>query len=1188
MALARGLRERLAALRLTPAQAKLYSQHVRLGLGRPGLQSFGLADARARLEEAQLLLDAALAEREGGTGSEWRSSVKRAGELLEWLAKGGTVGDEFPSAILAAAAYQIAGYPALARGLIITTEPAPGTSTIIRLFLGAQFPELLIEANRAIGELVFNPRPGREAGDRIDHAIVTETLRSLAVIAAAMRWGDEDRLSLAVEKLQSIAALARHSQVLHSGIVAQLCALVARQYSETRLWQGLRSLGAKDGEVAATAYEHFGRKAFLKARSLTWRSQEVGIQRLLAGESFVLCTPTGSGKTTVAELALIGSLFGRVSSPLGRATSGEDDDGALALYLVPSRALAAEVERCLENDLADIGDHRVVVTGLYGGTDWGPTDAWLTSTAPTILVCTYEKAEALLRFLGPLFMKRVRSVIIDEAHSVQFDGKTASLMSADSRALRLEILAIRLLRALDGCRYRLLALSAVTAGLEGSLAQWLVGQDATPARSDHRSTRQLVGRLECLANGEFRIQYDLLDRARLTFEGAHDTPFVPNPFPRHPPAPSFVNEGPLVRLRPYLAWAAFQLAQADANGRSHSVLISITSNITGYAKSLLTLIEADWRDTKLPAFFTPPIDERALRIWTECLSTSRDYFTEASPEYRLLKHGIVVHHGKMPALLARRLKQVIEEGIVRVVMATSTLSEGVNLPVEYILLPDVHRLNGVLSPQEFMNLVGRAGRPGFATEGRTLVLVPPNPGSSRTRAAGSDRRLINGYWEAINSIQRTDADVASLKATSPLAELLLLLRAEWQKLTGDATEQEFMNWLEATPVMMPPNGEPAPAIVCLDTLDAILLAGMEELEQLRSSTTTQEPSEIEDGLRGIWGRSLAKVTAADEAFLARVFLQRGKAIPNLYPNPGERRRIYKTSLPPLSARDLLARIPSIVSHLKGGSTYATWSAEERFQFVEGTLELVSAVPRFAPSKKAGRAMVDWRIVLRWWLDPDGASKTPAPDRVGSWHEYAAANFAYKANWAMGSVTALVLDGIRDGSMPVALSLAEWSKSGLPWIAFWLKELLTWGTLDPVAAFLLARGGSITRAEARTTAHEYYDAQGNEPDFNAILDPGRIRAWAEAARSRRSQPDAASSKAVFNIPARLSAPAQYLTSQRLRVLPRKLDTGGIEWTDIAGYHVATSEGSSVRTEWSAATTDFVLDVAQGTVIVAAYL
>jgi replicative superfamily II helicase len=128
----------------------------------------------------------------------------------------------------------------------------------------------------------------------------------------------------------------------------------------------------------------------------------------------VLCTPTGSGKTTVAECALIGDLFGRHDLDSGLQALG--DDGALAIYLVPSRALAPEVERRLQEDLADVGSRRLVVTGLYGGTDWGPTDGWLTSTDPTILVCTYEKAEALLRFLGPIFMRRVRTVIIDEAH----------------------------------------------------------------------------------------------------------------------------------------------------------------------------------------------------------------------------------------------------------------------------------------------------------------------------------------------------------------------------------------------------------------------------------------------------------------------------------------------------------------------------------------------------------------------------------------------------------------------------------------------------------------------------------------------------------------------------------------------------------------------------------------------------
>ncbi|MEK9209637.1 S8 family serine peptidase [Sphingomonas sp. 2378] len=41
----------------------------------------------------------------------------------------------------------------------------------------------------------------------------------------------------------------------------------------------------------------------------------------------------------------------------------------------------------------------------------------------------------------------------------------------------------------------------------------------------------------------------------------------------------------------------------------------------------------------------------------------------------------------------------------------------------------------------------------------------------------------------------------------------------------------------------------------------------------------------------------------------------------------------------------------------------------------------------------------------------------------------------------------------DAGGPVdALTIDDWPRSGLPWIAFWLKELVNWGTLDPVAAF----------------------------------------------------------------------------------------------------------------------------------------
>jgi replicative superfamily II helicase len=85
----------------------------------------------------------------------------------------------------------------------------------------------------------------------------------------------------------------------------------------------------------------------------------------------------------------------------------------LALYLVPSRALAGEVGAKLATELGDF-----IVTGLYGGADWGITDAWLTSDTPTVLIATVEKADTLMRYLGPVLLVRLRLLIVDEAHQV--------------------------------------------------------------------------------------------------------------------------------------------------------------------------------------------------------------------------------------------------------------------------------------------------------------------------------------------------------------------------------------------------------------------------------------------------------------------------------------------------------------------------------------------------------------------------------------------------------------------------------------------------------------------------------------------------------------------------------------------------------------------------------------------------
>lgn len=87
----------------------------------------------------------------------------------------------------------------------------------------------------------------------------------------------------------------------------------------------------------------------------------------------------------------------------------------------------------------------------------------------------------------------------------------------------------------------------------------------------------------------------------------------------------------------------------------------------------------------------------------------------------------------------------------------------------------------------------------------------------------------------------------------------------------------------------------------------------------------------------------------------------------------------------------------------------------------------------------------------------------------------------------------------------AVELDDWEQLDLPWIAMWLKELITWGTLDPVATMLLAKRRLVTRQEAQVAASEYYALQDVERQPNATLDPRQVRDWMDEEYPRRTEP-----------------------------------------------------------------------------------
>ncbi len=831
--------------------------------------------------------------------------------------------------------------------------------------------------------------------------------------------------------------------------------------------------------------------------------------------------------------------------------------------------------------MRNLNEPPINVTGLYGGTDWGPTDAWLTADNQTVLIYTYEKAEALIRFLGPLFLNKVSLVVIDEAHSIQFEGSRKKLQEADSRPLRLEVLGSRLFTYLDQNHGKVIALSAVAKGIESSLAGWVTGQrDAVPAKTSYRSVRQLIGKLDCFRDHSFEMRYDLLDGVSLKYREGYkeEQPYTPAPFPHLPHVESY-KTGTETRLRPYLFWAALHLASVDEEGGHHAVLISITQNINGYAQDLLDLLDKTWLNITLPIFFQPPQEEDKAELWGKCLRSCEDYFGKDSKEYKLLQIGIVVHHGKMPGLLARLLVDLVQEQVVHLVLATSTLSEGVNLPFETILIPSIRRYTQAISVREFGNLVGRAGRPGNGTEGRSLVVL--DGGNNFTA-----RQYRDEYDNLIAQLQaqgRTQSETR--QASSPLATLLLHLEEMWRRIPGISDSDDFLIWLEQTEPLKAKNNldedDGSAAIESLDTLDSLLLSGIVELEQLAHEEVGADT--LEERLRKIWQISYAHYAAQEENRLQEIFVRRGLTLQTrVYPSAHQRRRLYRTGLPPRFGNQLLELYPSFKSNLEKGREYALWNPSDRLKYIETLVEQLTSLPKYRLDEKANRSRVNWREVLQWWLNPTSIRKTSID--VSAWYRYASDNFGFRFNWGLGSVVALAADEAFNGAL-LEPSLENWPILGLPWIALWLKELIIWGTLEPVAAYLLSKNMELTRASAEEVAKSYYAEQPTNQVVDELLNAATIRDWATKRYSRDKNlpllrpPD--------HMLVKLSQDFSKVESQQWKVLPVEVDNT-LYWYDPAGILLATCGRPLIWSEIFLNSYDFTLDAEKKVVSSVAYM
>jgi ATP-dependent RNA helicase HelY len=99
-----------------------------------------------------------------------------------------------------------------------------------------------------------------------------------------------------------------------------------------------------------------------------------------------------------------------------------------------------------------------------------------------------------------------------------------------------------------------------------------------------------------------------------------------------------------------------------------------------------------------------------------------------------LLRGIAAHHAGLLPVFRHTVEELFAAGLIRAVFATETLALGINMPARTVVLERLVKFNGEqhmpLTPGEYTQLTGRAGRRGIDVEGHAVVLW--NPGDDTT------------------------------------------------------------------------------------------------------------------------------------------------------------------------------------------------------------------------------------------------------------------------------------------------------------------------------------------------------------------------------------------------------------------------------------------------------------------------
>jgi ATP-dependent RNA helicase HelY len=447
-----------------------------------------------------------------------------------------------------------------------------------------------------------------------------------------------------------------------------------------------------------------------------------GCEALEGGHGVLVCAPTGAGKTVVGEFAVHLALA----------------EGRKCFYTTPIKALSNQKYADL------VARHGPDAVGLLTG------DTSINGNAQ-VVVMTTEVLRNML-YAGSSTITDLGYVVMDEVH----------YLADRFRGAVWEEVILHLPE-----HVRVVGLSATVSNAE-EFGEWLVEVrgDTTVVVDEHRPVplwqHMLVGnRLLDLFAGEevhapgaeLRINPTLLRRteeigrqyAPAGFRGPRGRRGAPPRMPRFRP-PSRVDVAEQLDRAGLLPAIVFIFSRAGCDAAvGQCVRSGLRLNGPGEVEEIRRIIEEHTADL-------PEGDLGVLGYW----------------EWReALERGIAGHHAGLLPAFKETVEELFVRGLVKVVFATETLALGINMPARTVVLERLVKYNGEahvdLTPGEYTQLTGRAGRRGIDVEGHAVVAWQPGvdpkqvAGLASTRTYPLRSSFRPGYNMAVNLVAQVGA-----------------------------------------------------------------------------------------------------------------------------------------------------------------------------------------------------------------------------------------------------------------------------------------------------------------------------------------------------------------------------------------------------------------------------------------------